>query len=285
MKRRGADPARGLARVVGAHLYGPYFAEEKVGCHPHLSRPPTEGEYGQYLAYADVMLTATCAPELPGAAGFYRAAAAAGVRLNAGHSNCTWDEMRAAYDLGVRHVDHLFCAMSNYVSVRSRCGTPMRGGLLEFVLATPDVTTEVIADGRHLAQELLRFAVAMKGADRVALVTDCSRALDVPPGEYVFGPLDGGEPFYSDGTVGLTADRSGLASGVRGLDFMVRHMHRAVGLDLPTAVRMASLTPARVIGLERDVGSLEPGKRADVLLLDEDLAVRRVWVGGELVPT
>jgi N-acetylglucosamine-6-phosphate deacetylase len=112
MKERGPDPARGLGRVIGAHLYGPYFAEEKVGCHPHETRPPTPGEYGQYLAFADTLLTATCAPELPGAADFYRAAGAAGIRLNAGHSNATWAEMRAAYDLGVRHVDHLFCAMS-----------------------------------------------------------------------------------------------------------------------------------------------------------------------------
>src|SRR6185436_12635126 len=106
-------------------------AEEKVGCHPHLSRPPTRAEYEQYLAFSDVMLTATCAPELSGAADFYRAAAARGVRLNAGHSNATWDEIAAAHALGVRHVDHLFCAMSNYVSLRTRFGTPMRAGMLE----------------------------------------------------------------------------------------------------------------------------------------------------------
>ena len=282
MKRRGPDAPRGLSRVLGAHLYGPFFAEEKVGCHPkEPARPPTRAEYAQYLEYADTMLTATCAPELAGAADFYRDAAAKGVRLNAGHSNASWDETAAAHALGVRHVDHLFCAMSNYVSVRTRFGTPMRGGMMEFVLATPDVTTEVIADGRHLAPELLRFALAMKGPDRVALVTDCNRALDLPPGEYLFGPSDGGEPFYSDGTVGLTTDRTALASSIRGMDFMVRHMHRVAGVDVPTVVRMASLTPAKVLGLEREVGSLEPGKRADLLLLDDQLNVEAVWVGGE----
>ena len=98
---------------------------------------------------------------MPGAAGFYEAARARGVRLNAGHSNATWDEMAAAYDLGVRHVDHFFCAMSNYVSVRPRFGTPYRAGMFEFVLATPDMTTEVIADGRHLAPDLLAFVEPM----------------------------------------------------------------------------------------------------------------------------
>jgi N-acetylglucosamine-6-phosphate deacetylase len=272
--------------VAGAHLYGPYFAEDKVGCHPKAAaRPPTPDEYSEYLDYADdgTLLVATCAPELPGAAGFYRAARERGVRLNAGHSNAGWDEIAAAYELGGRHVDHFFCAMSNYVSVRTRFGTPMRGGMMEFVLATEDMTTEVIADGRHLAPELLRFVLTMKGVDRTALVTDCMRALDLPPGEYLFGSLDGGEPVYSDGAVGLMPDRKSLASSVRGMDFMVRHMHRAAGVDLPTAVRMASLTPARILGLERDVGSLDAGKHADIVLLDQQLAIAGVWVGGRRV--
>jgi N-acetylglucosamine-6-phosphate deacetylase len=282
-KRRRAEPAGGTARVAGAHLYGPYFAEEKVGCHPrHEARPPTPEEYEQYLRYADdgTLLVATCAPELDGAAGFYGAAHACGVRLNAGHSNASWDEMAAAYELGVRHVDHFFCAMSNYVSLRTRFGTPMRGGMMEFVLATGDMTTEVIADGRHLAPELLRFVLNIKGVDRTALVTDCMRALDLPAGEYTFGSHDGGERVYSDGTVGLMPDRKSLASSVRGMDFMVRHMHREVGVDLPTAVRMASLTPAKILGLDRDVGSLEAGKRADLLLLSDDLSVVAVAIGG-----
>ena len=286
MRREGAKPASGVGRVVGAHLYGPYFAEDKVGCHPkECARPPTPDEYAQYLDYADdrTLLVATCAPELDGAVGFYSAARARGVRLNAGHSNASWDEMAMAYELGVRHVDHFFCAMSNYVSVRTRFGTPMRGGMMEFVLATDDMTTEVIADGRHLSPELLRFVLRMKGVERTALVTDCMRALDLPPGEYLFGPADGGELVYSDGTVGLMPDRSGLASSIRGMDFMVRHMHQVVGVDLPTAVRMASLTPAKILGLDSEIGSLEPGKAADILLLDGALQVRAVWIDGTAV--
>lgn len=285
LKRRGARPPLGLGRVAGAHLYGPYFNEDKVGCHPKdPARPPTPDEYEQYLEFADVILTATCAPELPGAADFYRAAASKGVRLNAGHSNATWSEMAAAHALGLRHVDHLYCAMSSVSSLRERCGTPMQASMLEFVLATADMTTEVIADGRHLAPELLRFVAAVKGADKTALVTDCSRALDQPPGTYTFGPLDGGEPFYSDGSVGLLPGSPNLASSVRGLDFMVRHMHQQVGLDLPAAVRMASLTPATIIGLQDEIGSLAAGKRADLVLLDRELNVTRVFVDGETIP-
>lgn len=284
LRQRGPQPELGLCRVAGAHLYGPYFNEDKVGCHPKdPARPPDPAEYEQYLEFADVMLTATCAPELPGAAEFFRAAAAKGVRLNAGHSNATWTEMADAYGQGMRHVDHLYCAMSSVSSLRERCGTPMQASMLEFVVATAGMTTEVIADGRHLAPELLRFVAAVIGAARTALVTDCSRALDQPPGVYTFGPLDGGEPFYSDGGVGLIPESVNLASSVRGMDFMVRHMHQQVGLDLPTAVRMASLTPATIIGLQDEIGSLEPGKRADLLFLDADLTVTKVFVDSEAV--
>ena len=284
LKERGAEPHLGLARTIGAHLYGPYFAEEKVGCHPKLpARSPTRREFDAYLQFADVLLTATCAPELPGAADFYRAAAAKGIRLNAGHSNATWAEMAAAHALGVRHVDHFYCAMSSASSLRERCGTPMQASMMEFVLDTEDMTTELIADGRHLSPELLRFVVKWKGADKTALVTDCSRALDQPPGMYTFGPLEGGETFYSDGGVGLLPDSTSLASSVRGMDFMVRHMHQVVGLDLPTAVRLATLTPATILGKQQEIGSLEPGKSADVLILDSGLTVRSMFIAGNQV--
>lgn len=278
--RRGAEPARGIGRVAGAHLYGPYFAEGKIGCHPHLTRPPTPEEYFQYLAYADCMPLATCAPELSGSAGFYRAAHAAGVRLNAGHSNATYTEMEEAFSLGVRHVDHFFCAMSNYVSTRSRIGTPMQGGIMEYVLASDEMTTELIADGCHLASDLLRFALRMMGVERVALVSDSSRAMDMPAGEYLFGPTDGGERFYHDGAVGLTLDGNGLASSAKGLDFMVRQMHDHAKTDWATAVRMASLTPATIIGINQKLGSLEVGKQADIILFDAGVRIRRVFLDG-----
>ena len=170
--------------------------------------------------------------------------------------------------------------MSSVSSLRERCGTPMQASMLEFVLATPGMTTEVIADGRHLSPELLRFAATVKGVERTALVTDCSRALDQPPGLYTFGPLGRGETFYSDGTVGLLPGSPNLASSVRGMDFMVRHMHQQVGLDLPSAVRMATLTPATIIGWQDEIGSLAAGKRADLVLLDASLEVARVFVDG-----
>jgi N-acetylglucosamine-6-phosphate deacetylase len=140
------------------------------------------------------------------------------------------------------------------------------------------MSTEVLADGQHLAPELLRFAAAMLGPRRLCLVTDSSRAVDMPPGRYRFGHERHGTWFESDGLVGRAA--GGLASGVVGMDHMVRHFHKATGVPLPDVVRMASLTPAERVGIAGRTGSLEAGKRADMLVLSKDLEIRRVFLRG-----
>jgi N-acetylglucosamine-6-phosphate deacetylase len=279
--RRFRAEDTGGARVLGAHFYGPYFAAEARGCHPaEPIRPPDPAEFAAYLDFADAIATATVAPELPGAEAFACACRGRGVRLNAGHSHATFAQTEAAVGWGVRHVDHLFCAMSDRARLRQTQTYPMRGGVLEATLYFDELTTEVIADGKHLAPELLRLAYKVKGPDRLALVTDCNRALDMPDGEYVFGPLDGGSPFTRHDGVGLMPDRLALASGVVGMDHLVRTMHAATGAPLPEVVRMATLTPARIAGHGAEVGSLTVVKRADLLVLDRDLAVRAVYHDG-----
>ncbi len=274
-----AAPDGSGARIVGVHLYGPFFAEDKVGCHGLAGRRDPDPD--EYLAYLDSGLVriATCAAELPGAEEYYRAAVERGCLVTCGHSNASWGEMERAFSAGVRHVDHFWCAMSSVPSVSQRLGTPMQGSIAEFVLMHAEMSTEVIADGAHLAPELLEFAYRMKGPDRLCLVTDSSRALDMPPGTYRFGPQADGEWFESDGTVGRQGDV--LASSVTGMDAMVRNMLASTSASLPEVVRMASLTPAERAGIAGECGSIEPGKRADVLVLSRKLEVERVFVAGE----
>lgn len=272
------------AHIAGVHLYGPFFAEDKVGCHSvEGRRSPSPQEYQSYFATGLVRI-ATCAAELPGAAAFYREARRHRCLITCGHSNASWPEMAAAFKAGMRHVDHFWCAMSNVSSVRARLGVPMRGSMLEFVLGTPGMSTEVIADGCHLAPELLDFAYRMKGANRLCLVTDSNRALDLPPGRYRFGPNDEGSWFESDGKVGWAPNGS-LASSIMGMDHMVRQMKRNTTASLPEVIRMASLTPAELTGISRWTGSIAVGKRADLLLLSRDLKVKKVFIAGdEYVP-
>ncbi len=270
------------ARLGGVHLYGPYFASDKAGCHAlEGCRAPVAGEYERYLA-GGLVRVATCAAELPGAVAFYRAAKKRRCLVTCGHSNASWGEMEAAYKAGMRHVDHFWCAMSSVPSLRARFGVPMQASMAEFVLARPEMSTEVIADGCHLAPELLEFAYRMKGAARLLLVTDSNRALDLPPGRYRFGPEGDGSWFESDGKVGWAPNGS-LASSIMGMDHMVRTMLKSTSASLPEVVRMASLTPAERVGLATQTGSLEAGKKADVLVLSKRLTVRRVFVGGVAV--
>jgi N-acetylglucosamine-6-phosphate deacetylase len=173
--------------------------------------------------------------------------------------------------------------MSDRARLRQSQTYPMRGGLLEATLYFDELTTEVIADGKHLAPELLRLAYRVKGPDRLALVTDCNRALDMPDGEYLFGPTDGGEPILRRDGVGIMPDGQALASGVMGMDHGVRTFRAATGAPLVEVVRMASLTPARIAGCDGERGSIEAGKLADLVVLDRDLEVRQVYVRGQRV--
>lgn len=273
------NPQLNGARICGVHFYGPYFAEDKVGCHLVSGRRDPDAEEYRRALNTGMVRIATCAAELPGAEDFYRAAAQFDCLVTCGHSNASWNEMRRAFEAGMRHVDHFWCAMSSVPSIRARMGTPSQGSMEQFVLMHRDMSTEVIADGCHLAPELLEFAYVMKGSDRLCLVTDANRAMDQPAGRYRFGPVTDGEWFESDGNVGRQAG-GGLASAIVGMDFMVRHMVSSTSAGVVDAIRMASLTPAERAGVASEVGSLTTGKRADILILDRDLYLKQVFIGG-----
>jgi N-acetylglucosamine-6-phosphate deacetylase len=266
----------GLQTIQGVHLYGPYFTPEKSGCHRKQGcRVPVRSEYERYFKTGRVAI-ATCAAELDGCTEFYRYAKKQGCLVTCGHSNSSWTEMANAHSNGMTHVDHFWCAMSSVASVRTRLGTPMQGSMLEFVLAHETMSTEVIADGYHLSPELLQFAWQMKKPSMLCLVSDTSRALDMPAGEYAFGHPDENVWIHSDSKVGLSPT-GGLASSVVALDHCVKHMFKVTKIPLWEIVRMASLTPAQRTGIDRECGSLEVGKRADVLVLDKNLKVQKVY--------
>jgi N-acetylglucosamine-6-phosphate deacetylase len=279
----GADT--GGARVLGGHLYGPYFFRAAKGCHPDADfLTPDRSRDADFLAFAGQGLkTLTVAPELAGTEVLVRAARERGLLVTAGHSYATFPEVEAAVGWGVRHVDHLYCAMSDRARLRQSQTYPMRGGVMEATLTLDDLTTEVIADGKHLSAELLRLAYKAKGPDRLALVTDAMRAVDCPDGEYWFGPEGAGELVRKLDGVGVTRDAKALASGVMGMDHCVRTFRRLTGVPLPEVVRMATLTPARILGIEKEYGSLEVGKRADLVVMDAELNVKQVYVRGEHV--
>jgi len=269
------------AQILGAHIEGPYFAQEMRGCHlPEFVRDPERDEWERILKYADVIGSMTIAPEIPGALACIRAFAERGIVLSAGHTMATDDEMAAGIEAGVTHSTHIYCAMST----TTKDGPNKVPGTIEAILARDDITTEVIADGIHLNRTLLDLTVRAKGVDRVCVVSDAMRGAGMPDGIYTFGPKDGQPAVVQDGRA-VMPDESGFASSCVTQNDCVRTMHQLVGLPLTDAVKMATSVPARIIHCDDCKGRLAPGMDADVLVLDADLKPRTIVARGTVVQT
>ncbi|TDD63321.1 N-acetylglucosamine-6-phosphate deacetylase [Actinomadura rubrisoli] len=271
-----ADAVAGLADLAadgvlaGIHLEGPYLARERCGAHnPTLLRPPDAAEFRRLVALGRGHLRMiTLAPELPGALDLVREAADAGVIAAVGHTEAPGATARAAFDAGARVATHLFNAMR---PLHHREGGPIAAALND-----PRVIVELIADGVHVESGVVRLAFEAAGAGRVALITDAMAAAGMGDGDYRLGGM---EVQVRDGRATLAGGSSIAGSTITMADAFRRAVTE-VGLPIEQAAEAAALTPARALGIDSRVGSLEPGKDADLLVLDDDLAVARVMKGG-----
>jgi len=268
-----------FGRVLGAHIEGPYLAMTKRGCHlPEFVRNPNEREWKQILERGPIA-SMTLAPELPGAQALVEELHRVGANANAGHSEALFREVEEAADWGVRHVTHLYCAMTDAMNNRWRgTSNPRSGGIVEAVYLDDRLSSELITDGKHLSREMLKLAYRNKGYEKLAIVTDAMRGAGMPDGEYTFGPRNGMLAVVRNGEARI-ADGTALASSVYPMNEMIRVFRDLVDCPLWQAVRMASLTPAEIVHCDREIGSLAPGKIADIVLLDEQLNVRATYTG------
>jgi N-acetylglucosamine-6-phosphate deacetylase len=213
----------------------------------------------------------TLAPELRGALEMIRWLRREGVIASLGHSEADYDTTLAAIDAGATHATHLFNAMP---PLHHR--TP---GLAAACLNEPEIQAEVIADGVHLAPEIVRLAVRAKGPGRVILVTDAMAAVGRPEGTYMLGR----NRVIVRGDVCLLEDGVTIASSMLTMNLAVRNAQRFAAVPLTDAVRMATLVPAQVCGCADSKGSLEVGKDADLALLRRDFSVAATVLAGEVV--
>lgn len=255
--------------VAGVHLEGPWLAPGYRGAHaPEHLRAPDPAAADRLLgAGAGHLRTVTLAPELPGALPAIRRLAAAGVTVALGHTGARPDDVLAAVDAGATLVTHLFNGMP---PLHSRAPGPVAGALE--AAATGRVVVELIADGVHLDDATVRLVFSLLGPQRVALVTDAMAAAGMPDGRYSLGGLDvlvaAGVARLAGG--GEDGEPPSIAGGTRHLIEVVQRVV-AAGVPLAAAVRAASTTPAAVLGDAR-IGALEPGRRADLAVVDEALA-------------
>ncbi|MBV9852029.1 MAG: N-acetylglucosamine-6-phosphate deacetylase, partial [Armatimonadetes bacterium] len=265
---RGADEAR----VLGLHLEGPYINAKRRGAQPEAHvRPPDVAEFQHWVALSgEAVRQITLAPETEGAEALVRAARAAEVIVSLGHTDATAQDVEAAVGWGATQGTHTFNAMP---PLHHR-----HPGAAGAVLARPEIVAEVIADGVHLHPLVVRLLLAAKGPAGAVLITDAMEGAAMPDGEYALG---GVPVFVRDGTAAF-ADGT-LAGSVLTMNRAFRNALRFAALPPHVASAYASANAARQLGLSDRLGSLEPGKDADLVLLRPDTGeVACTLIGGQI---
>ncbi len=269
------------AVMGGLHLEGPYFAPEQAGAQdPAYLRSPKPEDYNKILEKGgDILKRWSFAPELDGAPAFAAALKARGILASIGHTNATFEQCEAAYLSGAEHLTHFYSCMSTV----TRRNAYRYAGVIEYGYYQDGMSIEIIADGIHVPQSLLRLVLKVKGVDRIALVTDSMRAAGMPEGKSILGGLaEGREVIVEDG-VAKMPDRSCFAGSVATTDRLVRTMVQIAGCSVVDAVKMMTLNPARFMGLTARKGTIAPGKDADIVIFDDDIRVSHVLIAGRRI--
>lgn len=275
------DQRIGGVDILGVHVEGPYMAPTKHGCHdPGYVRRPSREENRGYLDRASIIKRVTLAPEVPGVQDFIKDLSRHGIIPSGGHSEATLDQTSEAIGNGMSMITHLYCAMSTITK-----NGPFRiPGMLETTLFDDRLATELIADLKHVSRELMMLAMKAKAERTICFVTDAMRGAGMPDGIYTFGSARGTKTVVEKG-IARNVENTGFASSTVQMIDLVRNAVEAMGLDLATAVRRSSLIPATIAGVADRKGSLDPGKDADIVLLETKprLDVRMTMVRGEVV--
>ncbi len=269
----------GMPEILGLHLEGPYFSYGQRGAQsPENLRSPAPEEYEEACAKSSKICRWSFAVELEGAEDFLRFLREKGIVASLAHSDADCNQVMQAYDNGLKAMTHFYSGMSGV----TRKNAYRAAGAIEAGYLLDDLFVEVIADGCHLPGELLQLIYKIKGARRICLVTDSMRGAGMPEGEYLLGGKNGGIMTIVEEGVAKLPDRSAFAGSVATMDRLVRTMHELTTAPLHEIITMASLTPAMLMGIDKEKGSISPGKDADLLLLDESLAVKLVMVRGKI---
>ena len=254
------------ARILGVHLEGPCFNTKFKGAqNPKYLANPSVELFKELDQGFNIVRRISLAPELEGAFETAEFFSSKGVNISIAHSDADFQCVRESVKHGVSHITHMYNGMSFINSMDYYCKT----GVAEAGLLLDELTAEIIADGKHMPVEILQLLYKCKGPDGMLLTTDATRPTNMPEGNYKLGGLD---VLVTDG-VAMLADRSSFAGSVVTCDKLVRFAHKECGFKLHEAVKMASLNHAKLIGAEKEIGSIKPGKRADIIIFDNDINV------------
>lgn len=258
------------AQLIGVHLEGPFVNPKWKGAQneSYMIQPQLAWLESWVQHYPGIIKMQTLAPEIEGALPYIKALKAHGIVAACGHTDAKYEDVQKAVEHGLSHAVHTYNAMTG---LHHR-----EPGTVGAVLTTPSITAEIIADGEHVNPVAIKVLLLAKGVEGVVLITDAMSAVGMPDGEYLLGEL----PVIVKDNVARLKDGGSLAGStltmIRGFQYLIRML----GLSLVEASQLASLNPAKVIGIDSSYGSIAVGKRADLLLLNEQLDIQSVIIGG-----
>jgi N-acetylglucosamine-6-phosphate deacetylase len=270
------------AQLLGMHLEGPYLSMNQRGAQdPKYIRDPDPAEYKEILSAYPSIRRWSAAPELKGALEFGRYLVSNDVLVSLAHTDAIYEEVTEAFENGYTLATHLYSGMSGV----TRRNAYRYAGVIESAYIIDEMDVEIIADGIHLPPPLLKLVYKIKGADRTALITDAMRAAGMPEGESILGSLHNGLKVIVENGVAKLPDRSSFAGSVTTADQLIRNMVNMAGIPLIDAVKMMTDTPARILKISGNKGTLAEGKDADIVIFDDNIKIETTIIKGRVVYT
>ncbi|HYJ64549.1 MAG TPA: N-acetylglucosamine-6-phosphate deacetylase [Parafilimonas sp.] len=267
------------AQLLGMHLEGPYISMNQIGAQdPKFIREPNPDEYKEILSNYSCIKRWSAAPELNGAIEFGRYLKSKNILPAIAHTDAIYEEVLDAFNNGYTLITHLYSAMSGV----TRRNAYRYAGVIESAYIIDDMDVEIIADGIHVPSPLFKLAYKIKGADKIALITDAMRAAGTNANESVLGDLENGlKVIVEDGVAKLPA-KTAFAGSVATADRLVRTIITMADVSLMDAIKMMTYTPARILNIENKKGSIEKGKDADIVIFDEDINIEKTIIKGKI---
>lgn len=262
--------------VLGAHLEGPYLSIKQCGAqNTAFITPPVKEDYERLIReHGCAVKRWSYAPENDAGGVFCKFLTDNGVIASAGHTDAIYDEMKVAMENGCNLVTHLYSCTSTI----TRDHGFRRLGVIETAYLEDDMYVEIIADGKHLPTELIRLVLKNKDTDKVALITDSLEIAGTSIKEGVI--MSGTEVIVEDGVCKLK-DRSAFAGSVATADVLIKTLVKGCDCPVPTAVKMLTKVPAEILKVNK--GELKAGKDADIVVFDEDINVKQVFLAGKKI--
>ena len=266
--------------LVGVHMEGPWFSPAQSGAQdPSYMREPSADDIKKIKSEFPFVMRVSAAPEIDKDMQFGKACVQLGVVASAGHTDADFECIEKAYENGYKLLTHFYSGMKGVTRVNAY----RVAGAVEAGYYIDDMDVEIIADGRHLPYTLLKLIYKLKGADRVSLITDATRGCGFPDGtESFIGAKEDPMPIVIKNGVAFMADGQAFAGSTATYDRLYKTMAEAAGKDMVALSKMTAYNPARIMNLT-DRGEIAIGKRADLIVMNENLEIEKILLKGNIV--